>query len=104
MDRAGRWRGWPYRATVAVMEWNWRVGVLRSLAENVAWTSSGSSPDWSTARVTVEATVTELAAAEGRQEYRFEFGDVRGMVMPGLHEDGRIDLRELCSSLPEQME
>lgn len=86
------------------MEWTWRVGILRPLAENIDWTSAGTSPDWPAARAEVEAAVTELAAREGRREYRFEIGDVRGMVTPGLHADGSVDLRDLCSTLPQVRE
>ncbi|NWJ69154.1 hypothetical protein HX744_00885 [Pseudonocardia sp. ICBG1122] len=82
-------------------EMAWRVGVLRSGAENTEWTSSGVAPDWPAARAAAVAALDELARVEARrQEYRFEVGQVVGLAMPGVDEDGRVDSEELASVLP----
>ncbi len=58
----------PLRVSLSGVEWH--VGVLRSGAENVAWTDRGEAPDWEAARLEVIAALRELVAAQGRQEYR----------------------------------
>jgi hypothetical protein len=78
----------------------WRVGVLRSGVENVAWTDSGDEPDWSSARVAALTAVRVLAVREGRQEYRVQVGDVDAIVHPGTDAEGRLDLSNLDGALP----
>lgn len=78
----------------------WRVGVLRSGVENIAWTDRGDEPDWSSARVAALASLRAMALGEGRQEYRLQVGDVDAIVHPGLDVDGRLDLSNVDGVLP----
>lgn len=73
----------------------WKVGVLRSGAENIAWTSGGEAPDWTAARSETIAALRELVAAEGRQEYRLRIDGQDGIVTPGLDADGQVLLGDL---------
>ena len=78
----------------------WRVGVLRSGVENVAWTDWGDEPDWSSARAAALTSLRALAEGEGRQEYRVHVDDVDAIVHPGLDIDGRLDLSNVAGALP----
>jgi hypothetical protein len=78
----------------------WQVGVLRSGVENVAWVTGGSAPEWGSARAATIAAVRGLVAAEGRQEYRLQIGDVEGIVNPGLDSDGNVVLGDLERLIP----
>lgn len=102
MGRPGRWRVRADLARLADMdEMTWRVGVLRSGAENTDWTSSGVAPDWPAARGAAGAALDKLARVEARrQEYRFEVGPVVGYAMPGVDEDGWLDSKDLAAVLP----
>ena len=81
---------------------DWRVGVLRSGAENVEWTHKGLEPDWPAARAAAIDSLRELASVSGRQEYRLQVGDVDGIVRPGVDESGRVEFEELGESLPPE--
>lgn len=102
MGRPGRWRVRADLARLADMyEIAWRVGVLRSGAENTDWTSSGVAPDWPAARAAAVAALDELARVEARrQEYRFEVGPVVGYATPGVDENGQLDSEDLAGALP----
>ncbi|MDN5920058.1 MAG: hypothetical protein L0I76_33990 [Pseudonocardia sp.] len=78
----------------------WRVGVLRSGAENIAWTSGGDGAGWDGARAETLAALRVLVAAEGRQEYRLEIDGQPGIVTPGLDVDGRVCLGGLDRAVP----
>ncbi len=79
----------------------WRVGVLRSGAENVAWVAGGAASRWGLARAATIAAVRKLVATEGRQEYRLQIGDVEGIVNPGVGPDGRVVLGDLERLIPD---
>lgn len=78
----------------------WRVGVLRAGAENVAWEQGGTAEGWAEARFAAVTGLTELVRSEGRQEYRVEVGDVVGIVSPGLNRNGEVDTADLGSAIP----
>lgn len=76
------------------------MGVLRSGAENVAWTDRGEATDWTTARLEVITALKALAVAEGRQEYRVQIDGQDGIVSPGLAVDGQVAIEDLDRVLP----
>lgn len=78
----------------------WRVGVLRSGAENVAWSDQGDEPDWASARAAALASLRWLAVREGPQEFVVQVGDVEAIEQPVEDEEGRLDLSELGVTLP----
>lgn len=98
MIRPGRWRGRAVPRHAGRMQW--RVGALRSGAENIAWTSAGDAPDWDTARSQTIAALRDLVAAEGRQEYRLQIDGQDGIVTPGLDTDGQVTLADLDRAVP----
>lgn len=76
------------------------MGVLRSCAENIAWTTGGTAAGWTDARSQTIAALRELVAVEGRQEYRLQIDGVDGIVTPGLDVEGRVDLDDLDRAVP----
>ena len=66
----------------------WKVGVLRTGSENIAWTELGDETDWPSARVAALAAMRTLAEREGRSEYHVHVDDVSGISRPGLDESG----------------
>ena len=78
----------------------WRAGVLRSEAENVAWTIGGTAVDWTDARFRMIAALRDLVDAEGRQEYRIQIDGVDGIVTPGLDVEGHVQLADLDRAVP----
>ncbi|MFP5023524.1 hypothetical protein [Pseudonocardia phyllosphaerae] len=78
----------------------WRVGVLRSGAENVAWTERGEAADWAGARLAAIEELQRLAGREGRQEYRVVIDGQAGIVVPGLEPDGAVALVDLDRVIP----
>ena len=73
---------------------------MRSGAENVAWVTGGSAPEWASARAATIAAVHESVVAEGRQEYRLQIADVEGIVNPGLDSDGYVVVGDLERLIP----
>ncbi|MBW0102943.1 hypothetical protein [Pseudonocardia sp. KRD291] len=80
----------------------WQVGVLRSGAENIAWTHRGDAPGWERARSATIAALRELAAVEGRQEYRIGIDGQPGIVVPGLDPSGNVALDGLDRAIPQE--
>ncbi|RZT89040.1 hypothetical protein EV383_5994 [Pseudonocardia sediminis] len=78
----------------------WRVGVLRSGVENIAWTDRGEEQDWPSARVAALASLRALVLEEGRQEYWLQVGDVDAIVHPGVDIEGRLNLSNVEGALP----
>lgn len=98
ITRPGRWRGRAVPRQAGRMRW--RVGVLRSGAESIAWTSAGEATDWAAARGETIAALRELVVAEGRQEYRLQIDGQDGTVTPGLDADGQVMLGDLDRAVP----
>lgn len=78
----------------------WRIGALRSGAENIAWTAGGTAADWTEARLQTVAALRALVAVEGRQEYRLQVDGVDGIVTPGLNVEGNVQLSDLDQAIP----
>lgn len=76
------------------------MGVLRSGAENVAWTHDGEASDWVAARLAAIGAIRELAIVEGRQEYRVWIDGQDGIVTPGLDADGNVAIDHLHNVIP----
>ncbi|GAA1081916.1 hypothetical protein ATL51_2057 [Pseudonocardia alni] len=77
----------------------WRVGVLRSGAESVAWTDHGEGQDRESAR---DAAVYARVLAEGRQEFRVQVAENEAYVYPGETGDGELELTGIRDVLPQR--
>lgn len=97
-SRPGRWRGRAVARHPSFMQW--RVGALRSGAEDIAWTDHGHETDWTSARRVALDALRALAECEGRQEYRIEVGDIEGMSWPGVDGEGQLDLSIIEEVVP----
>ncbi|NWJ74314.1 hypothetical protein HX744_27965 [Pseudonocardia sp. ICBG1122] len=80
----------------------WRVGVLRSGAENVAWTDHGEGTDWDSARDAAIEALHARVLAEGRQEFRVQVARNEAYVFPGETADGELELTGIRDVLPER--
>ncbi|SFO17822.1 hypothetical protein SAMN05216207_103458 [Pseudonocardia ammonioxydans] len=80
----------------------WRVGVLRSGAENVVWTDHGAGSDWQSARDDAVEALYERAVREGLGEYRIQVGEQEGYTWPGMTEASELDLSIIRDILPRQ--
>lgn len=80
----------------------WRVGVLRSSAENVDWTDNGEGPDWQSARDDAVEALYRRAEREGRQEFRVEVGEQEAYCWPGANEAGELDLSSIRDIMPSR--
>lgn len=82
------------------MDITWTLGVLSAGAENVQHLSDGTA---TTRAGAVEAASDALVVAvidRGRQEYRLRVADTLIGVVPGLTEQGDVDLFDLAEALP----
>lgn len=82
------------------MDITWTVGVLSTGAENVKALVGGTS---ATRAGAVEAASDALVVAamdRGRQEYRVRVADTLIVVIPGLTEQGDVDLFDLAATVP----
>ncbi|WP_300014807.1 hypothetical protein [Pseudonocardia sp.] len=82
------------------MDITWTVGVLSAGAENLQPLAGGTS---ATRAGAVEAASDALVVAamdHGRQEYRVRVADTLIVIIPGLTEQGEVDLVDLPATLP----
>lgn len=70
----------------------WRVGVLRSGAENVDWTDEGEGVSWQDTRDEAVEALHRRAEREGAQEFRLLVGEQEAYCWPGVTEAGELDL------------
>ena len=78
----------------------WTLGVLSAGVENVQHLAGGTA---TTEREAIEAASDALVVAamdRGRQEYRVCVADIVIGVVPGLTEQGHVDLFGLAEALP----
>ncbi|MCM3850001.1 hypothetical protein ND486_27805 [Pseudonocardia sp. DR1-2] len=80
----------------------WRVGVLRSGAEIVAWTDQGEGQDWDSARDAAVAALHARVLAEGRGEFRVQVAENEAYVFPGETLDGELELTGIRDVLPQR--
>lgn len=80
----------------------WRVGVLRSGAENVAWTDHGEGQDWDSARDAAVEALHARVLAEGLQEFRVQVAENEAYVFPGETVDGELELTGIRDVLPQR--
>lgn len=96
MDNSGRPLARPPRPRHAPdVDTPWTVHVLPSGAENLIALGSGREATRAAAAAAATDTLVRCAAAlgkSGRQEYRLTVGHTPMIVMPGLTEDGLVDL------------
>lgn len=97
--RGGRVGGRPDPRDHARMDTTWTLGVLSAGVENVQYLAGGSA---ATRAGAVEAASDALVVAamdRGRQEYRIRVADTHVVVVPGLTEQGDVDLVDLIDAL-----
>jgi len=81
------------RADKARAVGTWTVGVLAAGAENVEQLARGAETTIEAARASAADAVAVAAATRGREEYRVTIAGTHMMIMPGLDNDGRLDIR-----------
>lgn len=77
----------------------WTVGVLPAGVENVQPLASGVQASWAAAIDEASGALVVAAADRGRAEYRVSVAGAEMMVIPGLTEDGDVDLSSLQDTL-----
>lgn len=78
------------------------MGVLRSGAENVAWTDRGEGSDWDSARDAAVEALHARVLAEGRQEFRVQVAQNEAYVFPGETVDGELELTGIGDVLSQR--
>lgn len=80
----------------------WRVGVLRSGAENVDWTDEGEGVSWQDVRDEAVEVLYRRAEREGAQEFRLLVGEQEAYCWPGVTEAGELDLSNVRDTMPRR--
>ncbi|OJY39312.1 hypothetical protein [Pseudonocardia sp. 73-21] len=80
------------------MDVKWWVGVLPSGVENVQTVASGHEATHAAAAGAAVDALVVVAADRGRQEYRLRVAGAELMVLPGLTEEGDVDLDALAGT------
>jgi hypothetical protein len=84
----------------ARMNITWTLGVLSAGAENVQPLDGGTAATWAGAIEAASDALVVAAMDRGRQEYRVGVADTLIGVVPGLTEQGDVDLFGLAEALP----
>jgi hypothetical protein len=77
----------------------WTVGVLPDGVENVQTLAEGAEATVADAVGAATAALVGAAQVLGRQEFRVEIAGRHVMVLPGLDDDGAVDVAALRQSL-----
>ncbi|GAA4969485.1 hypothetical protein WHI96_26625 [Pseudonocardia tropica] len=80
----------------------WRVGVLRSGAENIDWTDEREGGGWQDARDEAVEALCRRAEREGAQEFRLLVGEQEAYCWPGVTEAGELDLSNVRDIMPSR--
>ncbi|GAA3224663.1 hypothetical protein GCM10017691_12870 [Pseudonocardia petroleophila] len=78
----------------------WTVGVLSAGAENVQTLAGGATPTRAGAVEAASDALVVAAMDRGRQEYRIRVADTLIVVIPGVTEQGDVDLFDLAATVP----
>lgn len=81
------------------MDVSWTVGVLPAGVENVQPLASGVGESRAAAIEAVSGALVVAAADRGRAEYRVTVAGTEMLVIPGLTDDGEVDLAGLCGTM-----
>lgn len=81
------------------MDVSWTVGVLPAGVENVQPLASGVGESRAAAIEEASDALVVAAADRGRAEYRVSVAGAEMMVIPGLTDDGEVDLDRLRDTL-----
>lgn len=81
------------------MDVSWTVGVLPAGVENVQMLASGAEASREAAVEAASDALVVAAADRGRAEYRVSVAGAELMVIPGLTEEGDVDLISLRGTL-----
>ncbi|MBW0092645.1 hypothetical protein I4I73_13055 [Pseudonocardia sp. KRD-184] len=82
------------------MNITWTVGVLSAGVENVQPLAGGNAPTQAGAIEAASDALVVAAMDHGRQEYRVCVANTLIGVIPGLTEQGDVDLFRLAEALP----
>lgn len=82
------------------MDITWTLGVLSAGAENVQPLAGGAAATRSGAAEAASDALVVAAMDSGRQEYRIRVADTLIVVVPGLTEQGDVDLFDLAATVP----
>lgn len=81
------------------MNVSWTVGVLPAGVENVQSVASGAGESRAAAIEEASDALVVAASDRGRAEYRVSVAGAEMMVIPGLTDDGEVDLLSLRDTL-----
>lgn len=81
------------------MDTTWTLGVLSVGAENVQDLAGGIAATWAGAVEAASDALVVAATDRDRQEYRVHIADTLIIVVPGLTEQGDVDLIDLAEAL-----
>lgn len=81
------------------MDITWTVGVLSTGAENVEPLTGGTAVTRAGAAEAASDALVVAATDRGRQEYRIRVADALIVVIPGLTEQGDVDLFDLAATV-----
>ncbi len=81
------------------MDVSWTVGVLPVGVENVQTVASGVEESRAAAIVEASGALVVAVADRGRAEYRISVAGAEMMVIPGLTDEGEVDLARLRDTL-----
>lgn len=82
------------------MDITWTLGVLTAGVENVQLLASGTAATRVGAIEAASDALVVAAMGRGRREYRLRVADTQIGVVPGLSEQGDVDLFDLAEALP----
>ena len=82
------------------MDITWTVSVLSTAVENVQRLAGGTAATQGEAVEAASDALVVAAMDRGRQEYRVRLAETLIVVIPGLTEDGDVDLFELAETVP----
>ncbi len=85
------------------MDVSWTVAVLPAGVENVEPVASGVGESRAAAVEAASDALVVVATDRGRAEYRVSVAGAEMMVIPGLTDDGEIDLSNLRGTLASLM-
>jgi hypothetical protein len=100
VDNSERLPPQSYRACdPAGMDTLWTLRVLGAGSENLQLLAAGTARTWAGAVAAASDALVVAAMDRGRQEYRIDVADTRAIVVPGLTDQGEVDLLDLTDTI-----
>lgn len=99
VDNSARSQVRPRRVRHRWMDGKWTVGVLAAGVENVQAVAAGEEATVGAAIGAASDALVVAAMDRGREEYRVSVAGAQMMVIPGLTDEGEVDVCALRGAL-----